>query len=450
MMQRAATYCRKSNDPNKTRASVESQAQICARLAAEHRLRVVAAFEDNDISAAGKAPRPDFLKLIAAIGRREFDVVIAWETERLYRRLGDQDLLFDACEDAGLRILTAEGWIDPSSDNDRLVGGFRGVTAHHSVRETRRRVRDKLEARAREGLPHGRRCYGWDRVLPSRPGMQSWDAVNAAQALVVRRLARHVIDGCSLASITAELNAEEVPSPSGKPWAKNMVRALLLRPRNAGLRVHHGEVIGPAAWDPILERGEWEQVVAILSDPQRRTSMSSAAKHLLSGIAVCGVCGSKGRGSSNRGIPSYKCAAKSCISRRRADVDVLVERLVIERLSRPDMADAFAPDTGPERAAASAEAQGLRARLKNARKAFANGALDLADLTDIKAVIGPLLEEAEARSRVVDDAPLLDGLIGRDDTGAAWQGPALSRERQSAYSRASPIPTEKRSFSVAK
>ena len=113
-MQRAATYCRKSNDPHRTRSSVESQAKICVKLAADNGLDIVGTFEDNDKSAAGRVSRPDFLKLLGAIERHEVDVVIAWETERLYRRLGDADLLFDACEEAGVRILTGEGWFDPA------------------------------------------------------------------------------------------------------------------------------------------------------------------------------------------------------------------------------------------------------------------------------------------------------------------------------------------------
>jgi hypothetical protein len=69
------------------------------------------------------------------------------------------------------------------------------------------------------------------------------------------------------------------------------VRGLVLRATNVALRVHGGAVVGNGDWPPILDRGVWEQVKAILADPARKTSTGTVAKHLLSGIARCGVCG---------------------------------------------------------------------------------------------------------------------------------------------------------------
>jgi site-specific DNA recombinase len=53
----------------------------------------------------------------------------------------------------------------------------------------------------------------------------------------------------------ADLNARGIPSPTGKPWGKTMLRHLVTRERNVGLRVHHGQVIGQGSWPPLLERG---------------------------------------------------------------------------------------------------------------------------------------------------------------------------------------------------
>src|SRR3954452_4456617 len=142
-----------------------------------------------------------------------------------------------------------------------------------------------------------------------------------------------------------------------------MVRARVLRERNAGLRGHRGEVVGDGAWEPILDRGRFEQLRAGLSDPARKTSSGTAAAHLLSGIARCGVCGATLRVALNRRVPSYRCSERGCVIRRQADVDDLVTRIVLGRLAAGDAVELLTPDRSPERAAALAEAQQLRDRL---------------------------------------------------------------------------------------
>jgi hypothetical protein len=253
--------------------------------------------------------------------------------------------------------------------------------------------------------------------------------IEPAEAAVVQRITDALLSGESLRFVTASLNAEGVPSSTGKPWAKNMVRALVLRERNAGLRVHRGEIVGEGAWESILDRGRWEQLRAVLSDPQRRTSTGTAAAHLLSGIARCGVCGATLRVAQNRGVPSYRCSADGCVIRRKADLDHLVEGLVIGRLTRADAADLFAPDVSVERSTAQEEAERLRGRLDHAADQYADEAIDGRQLERITAKLRPLLADAERRARVVDPAPLLDGLAGAGDVAAAWDNLPLSRRR---------------------
>jgi site-specific DNA recombinase len=255
------------------------------------------------------------------------------------------------------------------------------------------------------------------------------EVVVPEQAAVIGRIAAALLAGESLRSITAALNAEGVPSPMGRPWHKQMVRALVLRERNAGLRVHRGEVVGDGAWEPILDRGRFEQLRAVLSDPARKTSTGTAAAHLLSGIAHCGVCGAALRVAHNRRVPSYRCSERGCVIRRQADVDELVTRVVVGRLARGDAVELFTPDRSPERVAAMAEAEQLRGRLDVAADRYADGMIDARQLERITARLRPQLAAAEARARVVDDRPLLAGVVGAEDVRAAWQALPLTRRR---------------------
>lgn len=208
-----------------------------------------------------------------------------------------------------------------------------------------------------------------------------------------------------------------------------MVRALAIRERNAGNRVYRGDVIGKGDWEPILTDHLFEQVKAVLSDPARRTTTGTAAKHLLSGIARCGVCGAVMRSAMNRSVAAYRCSEKSCVARNRRDVDALVTAVVLERLSRPDAADLLNPSRGADQKRAVANAAELQQRLDRAADDYADGKIDSRQLERITARLRPQIDAAEAQARIVDDSPVLAGLAGNAKAAEVWETLTLTRRR---------------------
>jgi len=297
-----------------------------------------------------------------AVRAGQVDVVVAWDPDRLHRSPMELEDFIAVVERAGVEVFTVQaGRWDLSTANGKLIARMLGSIARHESDHKSERVRRAMQQNAVAGRAHGRRAYGWRREYAADG--TSREVIVPAEAAVVRRIADALLSGESLRSVTAGLNDEGVPSPTGKPWAKGMVRALVLRERNAGLRVYRGEVVGEGVWEPIVDRGRWEQLRAVLTDPERRTSTGSAAAHLLSGIGRCGVCGASLRVALSRSVPCYRCSAKGCVIRRKSDLDDLVTRLVVARLSRPDAADLVTTPDRPEQAAAVAEVAQLRARL---------------------------------------------------------------------------------------
>ncbi len=425
---RAAVYCRISDDRGGEGLGVERQRQDCTTLAERSGWKVVHIFTDNDLSAYSGKPRPQYAALMAAVEAGEIDVVAAWDPDRLHRSPAELETFIAAIERASVAVYTVQaGEWDLTTANGRLHARMLGAVARHESEHKSERVRRALQQRAESGRSHGRRAYGWLREHAADGTVH--EVIEPAEAAVVQRIADALLSGDSLRSVTVSLNAEGVPSPTGKPWGKNMVRALVLRARNAGLRVHRGEIVGEGAWEAILDRGRWEQLRAVLSDPQRRTSTGTAAAHLLSGVARCGVCGATLRVAQNRGVPSYRCSADGCVIRRKADLDHLIVGLVTARLARPDAASLFAPDDSAERSMAHDEAERLRGRLDHAADQYAEGLIDGRQMERITAKLRPLLADAERRARVVDPAPLLDGLAGAGDVAAAWDDLPLSRRR---------------------
>src|SRR3954466_15927029 len=425
---RAAVYCRISDDRQGLGLGVERQAQDCLALAQRNSWAITRTYIENDTSAYSGKPRPQYVELMDAVAAGEVDVIVAWDPDRLHRSPAELETFIAAVEHAGVGVVTVQaGSWDLSTANGRLVARMLGNIARHESEHKSERVRRALQQNAAAGRSHGRIPYGWVRERGADGAVR--EVIDPEQAAVIRRIAAGLLAGESLRSLTAALNAEGVPSPTGKPWAKGMVRALVLRERNAGLRVHRGQVVGEGAWPPIVERGRFEQLRAVLADPARKTSIGTAAAHLLSGLARCGVCGAALRVSHNRRVPSYRCSERGCVIRRQADVDELVTRVVLGRLARGDAVELVTPDRSSERVAALAEAEQLRGRLDLAADQYADGLIDARQLERITARLRPLLAAAEARARVVDDRPLLAGLVGAEDVQAVWQALPLSRRR---------------------
>jgi site-specific DNA recombinase len=425
---RVAIYCRISDDRHGLRLGVQRQQEDCEALARRNGWQVTRTYVDNDISAYSGKRRPRYAALMAAVDAGEIDVVVAWDPDRLHRSPAELEDFIAAVERAGVGVFTCQaGEYDLSTAGGRMTARIHGVIARHESEHKSERVRRALQQRATSGRSHGRRAYGWTREYA--PDGTVREVIVPTEAAVIRRIADALLRGESLRSVTAALNAEGVPSPMGKPWHKNAVRALVLRERNAGLRVHRGEVVGEGAWEPILDRGRWEQVRAVLSDPTRKTSIGSAATHLLSGIARCGVCDAPLRVAKNRRVPSYRCSERTCVVRRQKDLDDLVNGVIVERLARPDAAALFTTGDTSDRRATLAEAEELRGRLDHAADDYADGKIDGRQLERITARLRPQLAEAEKRLRTVDSAPLLDGLAGTPAVRDLWDRLPLSRRR---------------------
>jgi DNA invertase Pin-like site-specific DNA recombinase len=423
---RAAVYCRISSDRTGEGLGVERQEQDSLALVKRKGWDLVARFVDNDVSAYSGRRRPGYEALLEAIRADQVDVVVAWHPDRLHRSPSELEAFIDLVEKRQVAVETVQaGLWDLSTPSGRMIARQLGVVARYESEHKSDRVRRAIEQRSNGGASHGRLSFGWTRT--TQDGRRA-EVLDEEQAEQVRLMAARLIAGHSLRQIAADLTTAGGSSPSGRPWTPQKVREILMRPRNAGLQVFRGEVTGEGAWPAILERGEWEQVRSVLSDPARRTTSGSAAKHLLSGMARCGVCGSKCYARTNNGTPVYTCHAKNCVARARHQVDAFVEALVLGRLARPDAVDLLKPrDDGAKKALA--EAATLRGRLDTAADDYADGKIDGEQLRRITERLRPKLEALTAASRTVDDSPLLVELIEARDPRPIWDAMPVSARR---------------------
>ncbi len=297
---------------------------------------------------------------------------------------------------------------------------------------TRKRVLRSTRASAAQGRPHGKVPYGYRRTY--REGTKGAEllaqVVDDEQAAVIREAARRVMAGEALYAVAADLNSRGVPAPLGARWEPTQIRRLCVSPTYIAKRTHQGQVIGDGQWPAILDERTHYACVSRLTDPARRSNAGRGARHLLSGLARCGLCGGPMTVQKNRGHLAYLCREKQHLSRKQDDVDELVQQVVVARLSRPDLLELMAADRGDEQAAAAAgEAAEKQARLDGFYDAAAAGELTPAALARIEAKLLPEIQAAQRRAARAGTSPLLLETAG-PDAEQRWERLSLEQRRE--------------------
>jgi site-specific DNA recombinase len=427
MGRRAAIYVRISDDKTGAGLGIERQEDDCRGLAERLGWAVAEVFSDNDISAYSGKPRPGYRKLLAALRAGEADAVVCWHTDRLHRSPVELEEYIEVCQPREIPTMTVKaGPLDLATPSGRLMARQLGAFArfeseHHSDRAKRQRRQAATGGRWSGGL----RPYGY-----AADGM----TLDEAEAARVRWMAAEVLSGTSLRAIARHLNAEGSFTSRGRPWTAKAVSLVLQRPRNAGLSQHQGEVIGRAEWPAILSEDTWRGVCAVLGDPARNTTTSRARKWLLSGLARCGVegCGLAVRSDvaawGDRRAPSYTCPA-SHVRRSATELDDYIEAIVLERLSRPDAAELLVPDRTGDTAALHAQDAGLRARLDELARLYADGVIDARQLEAGSDSIRAQREQVTEALGESSRGSVLAGVADAVDPAEVWSGLDLSRRR---------------------
>jgi site-specific DNA recombinase len=433
MGKRAAIYARISEDRHGTGQKVTDQEADCRELADRLGLEVIEPpFVDNDLSAMrstrrGK-PRRRFQDLLDAIRAGQVDVVVATEPERVQRETRDLLDYIDACQPRDVPTYTVRGGnFDLSTPDGRAHAKIVTAFKENEAEKARQRMQAaRVHKAARGEWTGGRRPFGYRAdgrtVHPGEAGHLRWAAAQ-------------VLAGVSLHATAAELDRRGSRTSTGRRWTATELRRVLVRPRNAGLMQHRGQVVGPAGWPAILPEDTWRGVCAVLGDPARRSTTSTARRWLLSGLARCGVCGDLVRSTSpgsSRGRPTkpgYTCRSGKHVVRDAAEVDAFIAAVIVERLRRPDAADLLVPDQQVDVTALHLRDAALDARRRELGRLAGDGAIDPDQLVEATAAIRHQRERITDQLAAASRGSVLAGVADAPDPAAAWAGLDLSRQR---------------------
>lgn len=371
---------------------------------------------------------------MADIEAGKVSVVIAWALDRLQRNRRDEVRLYETCQRRGVVLSLVNGAdLDFSTAAGRFVADSLGSVARLEVEMKSDRQRRAVQQRVSQGKRSGgRRPFGY-----AADGL----AINAVEARAMREVYARFLAGVPLGGIARWLNDAGVPTTQerwgakqGEPalWTRDTVRRVLANPRNAGLMSYKGVVTGQAEWSGIVPEETWRAAVHKITEAKRPGTVRPSP-HLLSGLALCGVCGEPvhAGGGARPGVPSYRCrGSMGHVSRMAEPVDEYVVAVVLERLSRPDARELLhEPEAKPDAGALREEATVLRARLESVAIEFADGVVSAAQLRTITERINEQQTKVEQALSDAGRVNVLGPLLSADDLAEKWNALPMGQRR---------------------
>ncbi|MFB8386804.1 recombinase family protein [Microbacterium sp. NPDC055910] len=408
-------YVRISQARDGSTTKVETQERECRALAKRLGLAVEKVYRDNDMSATSGKVRPAFEAMLKA----RPEAIIAWHQDRLLRLTSDLEKVIDL--GVGVHFVVSST-LELSTPAGRAVGRTVAAWSQYEGEQKAERQRAANVARAERGhWQFSRRPYGYER----RDGRVE---IVEAEAEIVRELYRRYIAGESLYAIAADLTERDVPTFDGA-WSMKRVGQILRNDHYAGIVTYQGDrVDAPPSWVPLIDERTWSDYVETRVGRRRKGAWSTTTRHLLSGMLTCGVCGSRMLARPDRGHQVYACTTNWCVSMRGADVEPVVEGIVLARLADKKVLHALrhVPDTAP----LQAEIAALRKRREDVTDLLAEGILDRRkarqQAADLSARIDALAGRLAAMRK---ESPLTDLALARS-IPTRWKGLSVLNKRR--------------------
>ena len=269
----AAIYLRISQDPREDGLAVERQEAECRAIIAAKNWVLGEIYSDTVSASKKNVTRPNYDRMLLDFKRGKFVALVCWDLDRLTRQPRQLEDWIEAAEEDGLLLVTANGEADLTNDNGRLFARMKAIVSKAEMERKGARQKAKNAQLVASGFPvPGRRRWGYesDNKTP-----------HTEEATRVQNAFEQVAMGKSLRSVAIELGVKPV-----------RLRESLTHRSYVGEVKHLGEFLPSDKIQPLVSKELFEQVQAILSDPTRKTTPGNTVRHLMSGLAKCGICDS--------------------------------------------------------------------------------------------------------------------------------------------------------------
>lgn len=311
---RAALYARVSTERQADRGTIGSQLVLLRERIATAGDELVGEYVDDGHSGA-RLDRPGLDALRDAAEAGLIERVWCLSPDRLARAYAYQVLVLDELDRFGVAVaFTDSPGLAADDPQATLLTQVQGVIAEYEKAKIAERYRRGKLFRARAGeVVTWKASYGYRRIARSTATGQAHHEVYEPEAAVVRRIFTDRAAGITVREICRRLNADAIPSPTGKPtWGHSTLCRLLRNEAYIG-RVYYNRTESVPDRRPTRRnrqvprnRDEWIPIDCprIISDELFQAAGRIATDNtkwsprraepgqwLLKGLVKCGVCG---------------------------------------------------------------------------------------------------------------------------------------------------------------
>ena len=292
MAHKAVIYIRTSSEAQGEKSSPAEQESDCRRLAAEKGLTVVNVYRDIEkyrvknklVEPSGsRCDRPGMIAILKDGAKGEFDVILAWREDRLYRGLRSMLMVMETIQQYKLTILLAKESFDPK------IAPLRVWVAQMELDGMKERMSMGVRARLKAGKANtGQNRYGYMRVGEKIHIVEE-------EARWVRQVFEWYIQGIPLLQIRKRLISANAPQkgssiPRRIQWARSSVQTILKSAEEYayGFKLHSrsGETY-QILIEPILDIPTYEVFIKMRAENQTHPSQRIQYDYLLSGHLKC-------------------------------------------------------------------------------------------------------------------------------------------------------------------
>jgi hypothetical protein len=377
------------------------------------------------------------------------DLLHIWESSRGSRRVGEWVTLIELCEErrVGIAVTTHGRTYDPANPRDRRTLLEDAVDSEYESAKLSTRAKRATAANAADGKPHGRIPFGYRRRYDPVTRRLVAQEPEPTEAPVVVELFERLGAGHSLRGIAADFERRGVRSRSGIVFSAQALRSMALRPLYAGQRSHvagkmtqrerhRRATLTDGQWPALVDRATFLAVQRRLGDPARKTTRGGGARHLLSMIARCDVCGGPLAATHRRGTREYGCRGRGHVRIDADELDAAADDEIVTYLSRPDQVDELVADEGHDEALAAArdEVAAIKDEHKQFSRRVGRGELSPLLAAEAEPLILERLEAAQNREYALATPSALRELLGSgddvDDVVAHWRDAPIAAKRE--------------------
>lgn len=282
---RAVIYARYSS-ANQRDCSIEQQVEKCRELAAREGVTVIEIYADRAIS--GKTDRrPNFQRMMKDASLRQFDVVLAWKSNRMGRNMLQAMMNEEQLRSNGIRTIYAEEDFDDTAAGRFALRNMMNVNQFYSE--------NMAEDISRGLMDNASKCMSNGSLpLGYKTGKDQKVVLDEAEAAIVQEIFTRVSCYEPFIDIARDLNRRGIKTKKGAEWGRSSFHTICRNERYRGIYIYRD--IRVEGGMPRIVSDELfykvQEVLKVKKNPQGRRKRSGYEEYLLTGKLYCGHCGS--------------------------------------------------------------------------------------------------------------------------------------------------------------